>query len=312
MTQTEKAVISTLIYYDLLDKPLTSLETYKYLFAAGERLSFSDFKRLLAQSTGIPKIIGAENGLYFLNGRTDLLDQREDRLKSSQLKWKRLKKIAGILSLAPFVRLIAVTGSMTAHNTRPESDFDLLIVSAKNRLWITRLAITAIAALIGQRRHGNLTRDRVCLNCYLDEERLEIKPEFKPHDLHSAQEYGRLTPLLEIESGLYQKFVSANSWLAQFLEIYPWPNFVNDKEISSPKIFSALRRLGEWLLNGRLGDWAEKRLGQWQTRRILKKTEYKPYDQVFVDSRCLMFHPQSKSYGLMNEFDRRFSKYELN
>ncbi|TSC52117.1 MAG: hypothetical protein LiPW39_614 [Parcubacteria group bacterium LiPW_39] len=307
MTNLEKSIIATLIYYDLLDRPLTELEIYKYLLGPSREVSFFDFKQTLANLVQAKKI-NARDGLYFLSEHSELIKIREKRLKLAQLKWKKLKKIGRWLALVPFLRLVAVTGSLTAYNTRQESDFDLLIVAKSGRLWLTRIFTTALLGFLGVRRHDQLTRDRICLNCYLTNDSLEIKNEAKPRDWHSAQEYGRLTPILEIKPGLYQKFIQANGWLKNFLNFYPWPASQTARKIKASQWLEAGRRMMEWCLGGKMGDWLEKKLGQWQTRRIRQKNESQPADQVYVSDQCLMFHPQSKSYELMRQFNLKIEQ----
>lgn len=162
MIQIEQSIISTLIYYDLLDRPLTELEIYKYLFGLHQRVSFFVFqqtlKKLLADKT-----IKQGTSLYFLPGRANLILIREKRLKLAQVKWRKLKKLSRWLAFIPFLRMVAVTGSLTSYNTRQESDLDLLIVTESKRLWLTRTFITALTALLGVRRHGQKTQDRICM-----------------------------------------------------------------------------------------------------------------------------------------------------
>jgi len=52
----------------------------------------------------------------------------------------------------------------------------------------------------------------------------------------------------------------------------------------------------------------EKKLGDWQTKRIKAKTKNEPTDQIFCSNSCLMFHPQSKSYSLMEKYDKRMQE----
>ena len=308
MTNLEKSIFVTLVYYDLLNRPLTALEIYKYLPALIGEVSFFEFKRTLENSLVLKKYLRSRFGLYFLNQRQDLISQREKRLKLAQLKWKKLIKSVRQLTFVPFLRLIAATGSLTAYNTRSQSDFDLLIVIREGRLWLTRALVTALTALLGVRRHGPLTQNRICLNCYLTENQLEIKTEAKPRDYHSVQEYGRLTPILEIKPGLYQQFCQANQWLKGFLNFYPWPNEKNAKRIKPNRLANLIRRFLEWLLAGKIGEGLEKALGQWQTSRINRKPGFAPADQIFISSSCLMFHPQSKSYELMKLFHQRMEQ----
>jgi len=306
MTIQEKSIIAPLVYYNLLDRPLTALEFFKYLRADGSEISFFEVRQQLKKTPDISQ----QNGLYFLIGGQRLIAIRQERLKLSQLKWKKLKKFGRFLTLAPFLRLAAVTGSLTADNTKELSDFDLLIVLKKNRLWLGRLLLTGLVGMLRRRRHGHLTQDRVCLNCYLTEDNLEITTRAKPRDFHSAQEYGRLTPILEIESGIYKNFTQTNIWLAAFLKNYPWSNNINAKKIQPLTAFNYLRRIFEWLFGGKIGDWLEGLAGQWQQKRINKKRqgEQPDLDQVFVSNNCLMFHPQSKSDKLMREFNLKMQR----
>jgi len=349
MASLERTILSTLIYYDLLDRPLTELEIYRYLLAFGQkveprrresaallysvagrnpapkaigddlssvsrarwhsgaRVSFFDFTQTLTEIVRTKKI-ERHQGLYFLPNRSDLIKIREGRLKLAQLKWKKLKKMARWLALVPFLRLAAVTGSLTAYNTRRESDFDLLIVAKNGRLWLARTLITALTSLMGARRHDQFTQDRICLNCYLTEEGLEIKPEAKPRDFHSAQEYGRLTPILEIEEGLYQKFLQKNSWLNQYLNFFPWSVEETAKKIEINRVLSSIRKAAERLLADWVGDRLEKKLGTWQTQRISQKLQTEPADQIYVSQQCLMFHPHSKSYKLIEAWQIKINE----
>ncbi|MFH1460841.1 MAG: hypothetical protein ABIF84_00225 [Patescibacteria group bacterium] len=315
MIAQEKSIIAPLVYYDLLDRPLTALEIYKYQSKSDEQqeaptLSFAQLRKTLKNSSSLKTKMTGKNGLYFLKNKEEIAKLRSLRLKIAQLKWKKLKKLGRFLALAPFLKLAAVTGSLTAYNAKEQSDFDLLIILKKNRLWLGRLLLTELIGIMRKRRHGQLTRDRICLNCYLTGGNLEITEQIKPHNFHSAQEYDRLTPILEIEKGIYLNFLQANRWLSDFLKNYPWPNNINAKKIQPSVFFSLLRQIFEWLLAGKTGDWLEKITGQWQIRRINKKrqNEQAGLDQVFISNDCLMFHPQSKSDRLMKEFNLKMQQ----
>jgi hypothetical protein len=312
MDNFNKSLLSPLIYYDLLDRPLTALEAYKYQPKNSESLtlSFAQFRKILRNYSSLKNQLAEKNGLYFLMNRSEISETRSSRLKIAQLKWKKLRVISNYLALVPFLKLISVTGSLTSYNTKKQSDFDLLVIIQKNRLWLGRLLLTGLVGALGRRRHNQLTQDRVCLNCYLTEENLEITTEAKPRDWHSAQEYGRLTPVLENKKGIYANFIKANAWLANFLKNYPWPNNVNAKKTEPNIILNFIRKVFERFLGGKAGDWLEKTTGRWQRKRIRKKrqNEQSDVDQVFVSNDCLMFHPQSKSDRLMREFNLKMQQ----
>jgi hypothetical protein len=308
----EKAILSTLLYYDLLNCPLTALEIFKYLSYQKGLISFFQFGETLKQSKFLSAACESNQGLYFLKNRRELIDRREKKLKISQIKWKKLKAAAKPLAFIPFLRLAGVSGSLTFNNASQQSDFDLLIITQPDRIWTTRIMIMAIFGIMGKRRHGSRTKNRFCLNCYLTENNLEIKKENKIRDMHSSQEYGRLTLLLEKKTNLHAEFLEKNSWLKNFLNNYPWPNSQTAKRISVGRLAQKISYRTEKILSGNLGNWLEKKLGGWQTKRIKAKTKNEPTDQIFYSDSCLMFHPQSKSYILMEEYNEKMRNLTSN
>jgi hypothetical protein len=168
--------------------------------------------------------------------------------------------------------------------------------------------------LLGKRRHGNLTQDRLCLNCFIEEDKAEIKKEAKPHNWHSAQEYARLTPLLEIKKNDYQNFIKQNQWLSDFFSIYPWPNDQTAKKIKPNFLFNRLRGLVEWLFARSVGDWLERKCHYWQKSRIIQKSQKQknPNDQIYAGQGILMLHPQSKNQQLINNFNLKMQQLTSN
>jgi hypothetical protein len=114
--------------------------------------------------------------------------------------------------------------------------------------------------------------------------------------------------VLELENNLNQSFLQKNKWLANFLNAYPWSNDPTAHKIKPNYFFPNLRRPAEWLLGGRIGDLIEKALGSWQKKRIRQKTKDEPTDQIYVSDYCLMFHPQSKSYQLLKNFNQKIDQ----
>ncbi len=307
MNEIEKDITKVLVFYDILEKPLTSLEIFKYLPAQKRQISFFEFKKILETSEPLKKIINRQAGLFFLFGRADLLKIREARMKENQLKLKKLKNISFILFFVPFLKMASLTGSLTLQNAKASSDFDLLVAAGENRLWTTRAFLIFITQVFGARRHGQKIKNRFCLNCFLTQNSLKIKKEAKARDFFSAQEYGRLIPVLEKESGVAAAFFKENRWLGDFLNFFPQPqNFLFKTKISFAKKIPA--QVLESLLGGHAGDWLEKKMGDWQKKRISSKPPHLPEDQIFVDQDCLIFHPQSKSKKVLAEWQIKGNK----
>ncbi|MEK7160766.1 MAG: hypothetical protein AAB724_01935, partial [Patescibacteria group bacterium] len=293
MNNLARAAAAAAVYYDLLGRPLTALEIFKYQATGmGADLSFAKWRQSLKGIAFKADWLKEKAGFYFLSGQESLVVSYRERQKIAQRKWRRLRSVARWLALIPFLRLIAVTGSLTAYNAKVTSDFDLLLVVEARRLWLTRVLAMALLECLGYRRQGELTQDRFCLNCFLAQDNLTISPAEKTHNWHAFQEYSRLTPIWEATEGLYRQFLRQNQWLGEQLASYPWPMDNNLQRLSPNRVFKLGRKLSERVLQGRAGEWLEKKARAWQRQRIENKNQDRPEDQVLVSDYCLMLHPQ--------------------
>lgn len=122
--------------------------------------------------------------------------------------WYRALLAAWLLRLVPFVRLVGLNGSMVTGKLRPESDIDFLIITAQNRLYLTRFLSAAILSLAGLKLRSANPAGKICLNRYATEDFLTITPQ----DLYHAQVFHNLVPLASSQ-GLYERFYDANQWM---------------------------------------------------------------------------------------------------
>jgi len=205
-----------------------------------------------------------------------------------ELFLKRLKKawlIAYLLQIVPFVRMIGLNGSMTRKEIAPSSDIDFLVITAPKRIWTTRLLVTILTHLTGQRRYGPKIAGRICLNRYQTEDFLEVQP----HNLYHARTFSNLVPLFGKE--IYPSYQKANQWMTKFN--YKVKPAFHLPETERP-ILLAIQKAGEWILKGRFGDWLEARLKNYQKKRILNdpRTKEAPPGRVRISDRELCFHPK--------------------
>jgi len=209
----EKAILRTLAYADVFNYPLTSEELYRFLIA-DENCSYSDFEKALSRVVVNDKRIEKNKGHYFLEGRKKIVATRRRREGWSRKKIKFAGKIAGILRLIPWIKLIGVTGALAMNNTNKEEDIDLLIITSKNRLWLTRGLVVSFLRLAGVYRRPEKIKDKICPNMLLDEKHLSIPK--KERDLFSAHEVLQMK-LLWQKGRTHQRFLRANQWSQEFL-----------------------------------------------------------------------------------------------
>ncbi len=326
MTSLEKSILSTLAYYDVLGRPLTGWEIFKYLiqsWGSSELLShfsiaphnnrLKDVLETLGKSPELNKLISQKNGLYFFKGRQKIVKQRIERQKMADQKWKKAKRLVKMLQVIPFIRSVIVSGSLAMNNTKNESDIDLLIITKAGRIWTCRGLITLFVHIIGQRRHGNLTKDRICLNHYLTDKSLKIP--FK--SLYNAHTYAHLVPLLDLlldPKGLtlYKQFQRANKWIKDYLVFYPEEQNGYLKKIKPNQSFYFLREIREIILDKSIGNGVEFILKKFQQRRIKKDPlTYQAGGRVVFNDKQLEFHPDSPEKWILEKYNQEMEELGL-
>ncbi len=222
----EKAILRTLAYADVFNYPLIKEEIWRWLISEDgrqpaplrlarpgkteDRKRFAHSLKLVLDS----RKIRTSQGFYYLKGRQSIVSLRRKREAWSRKKLKFAEKVAGILRLIPWIKLIGVTGALAMRNADKEDDIDLLIVSSKNRLWLTRGLVVSFLRLTRIYRRPGKIKDKICPNMLLDEEHLVILK--KERDLFSAHEVLQMKPLWE-KRRTYRRFLRANQWSQEFL-----------------------------------------------------------------------------------------------
>lgn len=198
----------SIIYHDIFDYPLSSEELVKW--AAGEKVNIS-----FDEST----LFVYKKGLFYLAGREGLLLRRTMRKRASKKKMKIARAAANLLSYIPTVKAVVVTGALAMGNADEESDIDLMVITKKDTLWITRLICLFALKAFGfdLRRFGQRNeKDKLCLNIWLDE--TDLVWDKRRHNAYTAHEIAQAKPLIS-KDGTFDRFLVENSWVKDY-----WPN----------------------------------------------------------------------------------------
>ncbi|MCK4592542.1 hypothetical protein KAT63_03860 [Candidatus Parcubacteria bacterium] len=332
----EKQILATIVYYDILDYPLTGFEVFLYLVNKNQESRIknqesSDVCDLLNTSEYLKKYISRKLGFYFLKNQvlksqeapvrpacrtgrrlepTDIIQQRLDRKKLADQKWKKIKKIFWIMQIIPFMKMVLVSGSLALGNSRKESDVDLIITAKKGRIWMARTLVTLLTSVLGVRRYRNKTEDKICLNHYVTDKSLKIPFE----SLYNAQSYLHLINVYDSEKDkkLFREFQEENKWIGDYVQNYEYSELGSFRSIKRNKILNSISKFSEFALAGRMGDYLENALSKIQSNKIKKDQLYKKSGgRITINNDQLEFHPDSHEANIIPEFNRRMEKLGL-
>jgi hypothetical protein len=210
MNKIQTAILRTLAYADVFNYPLTLKELHRFLI--GKKTDSQGLKKTLKTL----KKISSRGDYFFLKNKEKNVYLRRKRKKWSQGKWLLARKVASWLRLIPWIKMVTVTGNLAMDNAEQDDDVDLLIITAKKRLWLTRLLTNFLVEIVANRRRpgDKEVKDKICLNMFLDENHLKLP--VKEQNLFTAHEVCQLKPLW-VRNQLYQRFIQENLWCQRFL-----------------------------------------------------------------------------------------------
>lgn len=296
------AIVQTVAYVDVFDYPLLPAEVHRYLVAMAAPLAAVE--KLLSDGRLVPQHLERRDGYVTLPGRQQIVATRQQREAIAHQLWPSAVYYGGLIGNLPFVRMVAVTGSLAVNNSEPASDIDYLVVTANDRLWLSRAFIILIVRLAGRRGI------HLCPN-YLLSERALIFPE---QNLYAAHELAQMVPL----SGerVYRRMRHLNRWADEWLpNATSAPRPVNHISLKVKPTGSRLQGVLERGLKGRVGQ----RLEKWERGRKLAKfsrqaaeTEREPAAlEVHFSADWCKGHFDGHAEQIMNAYDSRMHTLEI-
>jgi hypothetical protein len=251
----ERAILHTVAYADVFDYPLTTGEVHRYLI--GLEADASEVHGALTERRLVPDRLVHRDGLFSLPGREEIVELRRRRSVPAHRLWQWAIDYGRSMAGLPFVRMVAVTGSLAANNVDPEADVDYLIVTAPGRLWLCR------ALVIGLVRRAARRGIALCPNYLLAESALELRQR----DLYTAWELAQMVPIAGLDT--YRHLRRQNRWASTFLPnaqgrpLDPGPGGNG----AGPPNRSRLSRVAEGILGSPAGGWLEG----WEMNRKVRR-----------------------------------------
>lgn len=263
-------ILNYLSYFDIFNHPLNKEELENL---CSEQKNKSDIKALIKE-----KKCFAKDEYYSINENiSDLIKSRKKKEKEAQKYLKKLPFYSKLIKSFPFVKGLAISGSLSKNIMYENGDIDYFIIASPGRLWICRTTLILFKKifLLNSKKY-------FCLNYFVDENNLEIPDK----NIFTAIELSYLAPVYN--PSLFDKLKEANSWTQTYC-----PAIKNPIEIQKFEGTSRIKKSIESIFKGSIGD---------QLDLFLMKQTYKRWRKKFK-------HFNSEKFELTMRTNRGVSKH---
>lgn len=302
------SILAVLAYADLFDTPLTVEEIWRNLFfPAQKNISFFDVMDAL-DSDNLRLRVDSRGGCYFLKGRQACVDLRLQRYTIAERKYRKAKKVARILAVLPFVRMVCACNTLGWNNARDESDIDFFIIAQHSHLWLARLLCAGLMQLCGLRPRKERMRDAVCLSFFASDGALDFFPLFLKErdsvpDVYFLYWIPHCVPIYD-SSDRYEYFWRANR--KTVLSALPYACSYDTNVRRRVRIWGiqkAVKIFFEWCICvfGSLPERMARALQMRALPRYLSEIVNKD-TRVVMSDRIMKFHPNDRREEIRTRF----------
>ena len=297
----EQSILETFLYADIFNYPLTMDEVVRYVTvpAAPEEV-----QRALETGAADGWLVRSKD--YFaLPGRAELIPLRERREAVARAKWARARRYSHWLATLPFVRMVAITGTLAVNNAEAKDDIDVFVVTEPDRLWLCRALVIAVVRL------ARLGGDELCPNYFVSERELV----FQDHNYFSAREVAQMVPIYGMTT--YRNVRAMNAWVEDFLPQADDPPALlhaglnaSNSIIQLGMLESGIKRGAEWLFGGRLGAAFDQREMQRKVRQLNREASQRGGSVEFTADVC-KGHFDHHDNWILRRFQEKLTPYGL-
>lgn len=291
--------VEAIVFFDLLGRPISKDELKVFE------------SRLWAQSHNQvePGTSEEEPTMLLFKGQEHFtyFDQYTARglLKTStdfnDLAWQKVKKYSWVFRLVPFIKMVAVCNTLAFGSSKAKSDIDFFIITARNRMFSARLILTFLCQILGIRRHGKNISQRFCLSFFVSEEDMKLSPILlQPLDAYMLFWMRSLKVLFGRD--MLEHFIGENSWYKKFFPEMTESHFKFSREKSW---LTPVQKFLEKILSGRLGNFIERKLENWQIKRASDKKSHLPNASGTVISHSMLkFHDNDRREEFLDKWQK--------
>lgn len=289
ITDIQKEILKTLLYFDVFSYPLTSHEIYENTAVSTTRETIEHELRTLL-SIGIVK-----QSSVFYSTSESIVTNTERRLEGNKQAEKMLvnaNEISKKIFNFPFVSGVCISGGLSKNYFDANSDFDFFIITKPNRLWICRTLYIILFKTFSKEK-----KKLYCLNYFISESDLAINDK----NLFVATELAYLIPTINHKA--YKSLLENNLWYKLY-----YKNKIENPEFENHKINEPwYKMLIENIFYGRFGNLIDSTFLNITLSRWRKKYPEMSNEDFDLQFRSRKHVCKRHTYGYQNKVLQMFS-----
>ncbi|MGB0886676.1 MAG: nucleotidyltransferase domain-containing protein [Vicingaceae bacterium] len=286
-------ILKSISYFDIFSHPINKEEIQNLLKKKVDEETFLFVLNKLVES----KQCFTTDGYYSIDKNVTLLvKQRKVKEIEAEKYFKKIPFYVGLIKSFPFVRGLAISGSLSKNVMYDDGDIDYFVITKSERLWICRtlLILFKKVFLLNSKKY-------FCVNYFVDENNLEIRDK----NIFTAIELTYLMPIYN--QSLIDKLKEVNSWKQSYL-----PHFKHPVKLKVQEGNGMFKRALEYLLNGSFGNKVDLFFMKITFKRWNKKFKHfdaQKFELTMRSNRGISkHHPQDFQNKVLKEYNNRLEK----
>ena len=290
----QKQLLQALCYFDIFQHPLKIEELRNF---CNEEITQEEVELEVENLYKERKVYFHKAYVSINQNIKELTEQRKEKEKMAQAYFKKLPFFLKIIRAFPFVRAVAISGSLSKNVMHKNGDIDYFIITAKDRLWICRTLLILFKKifLLNSRKY-------FCLNYFVDEDNLEIIDK----NIFTAIEVTHLLPVHN--PNLIESMKERNSWTKKYFSAFQQKL---DLKLKPQKVKKT--NILEMLFSGKFGDYLDLYLMKITHRHWQRKFKNFSYEKLQLTMRSnrgvSKHHPHDFQTKVLAEFNLRWEKF---
>ena len=287
LTADEMAIARSVLYAALFEYPLTLAQLRQTVEVP---LTPSRILAAYDRSAALQAIVEHRDGFFFPRGRGELVEERRRREARSRSFLRQNRRLLACICAMPYIRMVALSGSIAHKNLERDGDLDLFIVTRGQRAWSVTVAVVLLAKIMRRRR-------TVCANYTVADSSLVLDQQ----DLFTASQVIHLKPL--VGRGIFEAMLAENRFVYGF-----YPNFHHADSrslVMRQRSFVALAKAATetiFALPSAIVERVCRLTYGWHLRR--RAALWRSPEQVCLRPDSLKLHTRSHRQSVFDRFER--------